>query len=102
VVEISPRENIEVEQTGVVLEAYTGAMFAALKRGFFNALTSSRKFLGRKSTIHEVLLDGQSSREVTISLEECGPLAIVPLFDVPSSQVPVEVIELSNSDEEDD
>jgi hypothetical protein len=58
VVEISSRENIEVEQTGVVPEAHTDAMYAALKRDFFNALTSSIKFLGRKSIIHEVLLDG--------------------------------------------
>ena len=84
VVEISPRENTKVGQTGVVPKANTDAMSAALKRGFLNALISSKKFLGKKLTIHEALIDARPSREITIPIEECGSLEIVPPPDVPS------------------
>ena len=47
VVEISPRENTEVEQTEAVTKDYTDVLPAALKKGFLSALTSTRNFCER-------------------------------------------------------
>ena len=51
VVEISSRENTEVEQTRVVTKDHTDVLPVALKKGFLSDLTSTRNFLEKKRIV---------------------------------------------------
>jgi hypothetical protein len=102
VIEVSPKESLRVEQPEVVPEAPTDVVSVALKMTFVNVLIGSRKFVVKKSTIHEMLLDGRPIREVTVSPEDCDPLAIAPLSTIPLPPSPIKVTQLSDFDKDDD
>ena len=83
VVKVSPKESLRVEQPKVVPKAPIDVVSTALKMTFVNVLIGSRKFVGKKPTIHEVFLDGWPIRKATVSLEDCDPLMIAPLSATP-------------------